>query len=343
MKRMRTTMRGERRGIVGAWVVVAFVALAGAAAMSFDLGRLAIAAQRAQDVADGAALAAATQLPFESDARAAALRTVGANQTDGLGWPVTCESSDIVYIPPNGTVEGTALGPWAQAMTVTTHADVDYTFARIFGLTGKSLSRSATVIRAPVEGIPIATMWIAEDTPLDYGTQINMLMADGPHYAGIPGSFGFLQEPTGCTADWFTLLQGYGLTAEDIETSFVNLGDSVFARTGVTVGNFKKALLSDNGDARLERGTTGDFQYDTFNSYQPDNPRIMLVPLVSYLGDSGSNAEFRIEKFGAFWLEGVNQGQKEIWGRFIEFDFPGGDPNSELTTETGVYATELIH
>lgn len=343
MKRMRTIMRGERRGIVGAWVVVAFVALAGAAAMSFDLGRLAIAAQRAQDVADGAALAAATQLPFETDARAAALRTVAANQTDGQGWPVSCENADITFIGPNGTLEETVLGPWAHAMTVTVHADVEYSFARIFGLTGRSLSRSASVVRAPVEGIPIATMWISEDTPLNYGEQINMLMADGPHYADIPGSFGFLQEPTGCTADYFSLLQGYGLTAEDIETSFVNLGDSVFATTGVRVGEFKKALLSDSGDARLERGTTGEFQYDTFNSYQPDNPRIMLVPLVSYLEGTGSNAEFKIEKFGAFWLEGVNQGQKEIWGRFIEFDFPGGDPNSQLTGETGVYATELIH
>ncbi len=342
MRQRLAAHHNKRAGIAGVWVAVAFVALAGAGAMAFDLGRLAIAAQRAQDVADSAALASATQLPYENDARNAALRITAANATDGQGWPVTCDNDDIVFTAPNGTVGETVLGPWAHAMTVTVHAQVEYSFARIFGLAGKALTRSASVVRAPVEGIPIATMWIAEDTPLDYGTQINMLMADGPHYAGIPGSFGFLQEPTGCTADWFKLLQGYGMTPQDIETSFVNLGDSVFARTGVTVGNFKKALLQDNGNARLERGTTGEFQYDTFNDYHPANPRIMLVPLVSYLGGTGSNAEFRIEKFGAFWLEGVNQGRKEIWGRFIEFDFPGGDPNSELTSETGVYATKLM-
>ena len=332
----------NRSGVVGAWVVVALVALAGAAAMSFDLGRLAIAAQRAQDVADSAALAAATQLPYENASRAAALRMTAANATDGLGWPVTCDSSDIVYTGPNNTVGDTVLGPWAHAMTVTVRTGVEYGFARIFGMTGRSLSRSATVIRGPIRGIPIATMWIAEDTPLNYGQQINMLMADGPHYAGIPGSFGFLQEPTGCTADWFSLLQGYGLSEQDIETSFVNLGDTVYARTGVTVGNFRKALQSDQGKSRLERGTTGEFQHDTFHSYHPANPRIMLIPLVSYLGDTGSNAAFRIEKFGAFWLEGINQGQKEIWGRFIEFDMPGGDPDSQLTTQTGVFATKLV-
>jgi hypothetical protein len=219
---------------------------------------------------------------------------------------------------------------------------VDYSFADMFGLPGRTVTRSASVVRAPVEGVPIATIWIAHDTPLDYGTQINMMMASGPHYADIPGSFGFLQEPPGCTADWLSLLQGYGLTAEDIETSFVSMGDSVFARTGVTIGNAKKALVDDQGNSRLERGTSGEFAYDTFTSYDPANPRIMLVPLVSYVGDTGSNAEFRIEKFGAFWLEGFHQGKKEIWGRFIEFDMPGGDPNSQLTSETGVYATELM-
>lgn len=344
MKRMSAAshIRDRRAGVTGAWVVVAFLALAGAAAMSIDLGRLAIAAQRAQEVADSAALASATKLPYETPARAAALRTAAANNTDGCGWPVYCSNDDLVFTGPNGTAGTTVLGPWAHAMTVTVHADVDYSFADLFGLTGASLTRSATVVRAPVEGIPIATMWIAKNTPLDYGTQINMLMADGPHYAGIPGSFGYLQEPVGCTADWFKLLQGYGLTPQDIETSFVNLGDSVFAKTGVDVGSLKKAFVSDGGCSRLERGTTGEFQYDTFNDYHPDNPRIMLVPLVSYIGDTGSNAEFKIEKFGAFWLEGVDQGQKEVWGRFIQYDMPGGDPNSQLTSETGVYATKLI-
>ncbi|MGI5818071.1 MAG: hypothetical protein ACOX9R_08230 [Armatimonadota bacterium] len=343
MRRMMSSANAKRAGVVGAWVIVAFVALAGAAAMSLDLGRLVLSAQRCQDVADSSALAAATQLPYEAPARAAALRTAQANATDGAGWPVECTNSDIVFVGPNGTIDGHTLGPWAHAVKVTVRGPVEYTFAKVFGLMGATPHRSATVVRGPIRGVPIATMWIAEDTPLNYGEQINMLMADGPHYAGIPGSFGFLQSPPGCTADWFSLLQGYGLTYQDVESSFVNLGDTVYARTGVTVGNFKKALVDDGGKSRLERGTSGEFAGDTFGNYHPANPRIMLVPLVSFLGDTGSNAAFRIEKFGAFWLEGINQGQKEIWGRFIEFDMPGGDPDSQLTSQTGVFATKLIH
>jgi hypothetical protein len=342
MDAIRNSTNSRRAGVVGVWVVVAFVALAGAAAMSFDLGRLALAAQRSQDVADAAAFAAAPKLPYESDARAAALAVANANNTESSALPTHCTDSDLTFVGPNGTVSGTTLGPYAHALEVKVHTDVDYSFARLFGLVDETITRSATVVRAPIEGVPIATMWIAHETPLNYGDQINLMMASGPHYAGIPGSFGFLQEPPGCTTDWLSLLQGYGLTTQDIESSFVSFGDSVYAKTGVTIGNVKKALVSDGGVSRMERGTTGDFAYDTFNSYDAANPRIMLVPMVSYVGDTGSNAEFKIEKFGAFWLEGFNQGQKEVWGRFIEYDMPGGDPNSQLTSNTGVFASKLM-
>lgn len=337
-----TFMRSPRAGVAGAWVAVAFVALAGAAALVVDLGTLVVAAQRCQHVADAAALAAGSYLPSESDARAAALATVAANNSEGTGWPVECTAQDCTFFGPGDTVEGRVLGPYACALQVTVRADVNYTFGRLFGLNRAVAERHATILRAPAEGIPLCTMWIAHETPMVYGQRISLLMADGPHCAGIPGSFGFLQSPPGCTANSFELLQDYDLTQQDIETSFVNLGDSVWADTGVDVGTFRKALETDLGRARLERGTTGKFQYDTFNDYHEDNPRIMLIPLVTYLGGTGSNAEFRIEKFGAFWLEEVNGGQKEIWGRFIQYDLPGGDPNSSLTIDTGVYATKLI-
>jgi uncharacterized membrane protein len=119
MRRMMSSANAKRAGVVGAWVIVAFVALAGAAAMSLDLGRLVLSAQRCQDVADSSALAAATQLPYEAPARAAALRTAQANATDGAGWPVECTNSDIVFVGPNGTIDGHTLGPWAHAVKVT--------------------------------------------------------------------------------------------------------------------------------------------------------------------------------------------------------------------------------
>ena len=342
---MRRTLQGKirgRSGLAGAWVIVSFMALAGMAALVIDLGQLVIAAQRCQDVADAAALAGAPYLPYSNTAKAAALATAVANNTDGTGWEVECTSADITFYAPGETIGTTVLGPWAHGLEVTARAPVEYTFSRILGISGAVAQRRARIFRGPVEGVPICTMWIAHETPLAYGQLQNLLMADGPHYAGIPGSFGFLESPPGCTASWDKLLQGYGLTYQDIETSFVNLGDSVWAKTGVAVGHWRKALVDDKGTSRYEVGTSGKFAGDTFENYHADNPRIMLLPLVSYLGGTGSNAEFKIEKFGAFWLEGVNQGQKQIIGRFIQFDLPGGSPNSQLQSETGVFATQLM-
>ena len=337
--------RSPRAGVAGAWVAVAFVALAGSAALVIDLGSLTIAAQRCQDVADAAALAAGTGLPYEATARQKALATVGANNSEGGGWPVVCEPADCrYYVGPGTTADGVELGPWSHAMRVTVHAPVRYTFARILGVEGATAVRSATVLRAPSNGIPLCTMWIAHNTPLNYGQQMNLLMASGPHCAGIPGSFGFLQSPPGCTASSFKLLQAYGLTLQDIETSFVTFGDSVWADTGVDVGSFRKAFESDQGRARLERAAANpEWADDTWDGhYEKDNPRILLIPLVTYVGGTGANAQFHIEQFGAFWLESVQGGQKTITGRFIEYDLPGGDANSSLTSSGGIWATKLV-
>lgn len=334
--------RGWHRGLIGPWVAVALVALLGAAALSIDIGRLVVAAQRAQDMADSAALAGGCKLPSAQEARDTSVDTISANNSEGTGFQVQCEASDITFYSSSDEVPGYGtLGMWAQAICVSTHAPVQYSFARIVGLEGATATRSATVVRAPVAGLPICTMWIAEDTPLT-GEPQQLLMADGPHYAGIPGSFGFLQPPDGCSASFFDLLQGYNLTSQDVEESFVGTGDTVYAETGEMVGQWKKALEQDGGDARLERGTSGDWASDIFTDYQPNNPRILLIPLVSYIGGTGSNAAFKIEKFGAFWLEEVNQGQKEILGRFIQYDFPGGDPNGTAINEGGVFATALV-
>jgi hypothetical protein len=68
----------------------------------------------------------------------------------------------------------------------------------------------------------------------------------------------------------------------------------------------------------------------------------MLIPMVTYLGGDGSGAEFRIERFGAFWLEDVQGGQKIVTGRFIEYDLPGGDPNNGAQFDDRVFATKML-
>jgi len=345
----------SRSGLAGVWVAVALVALAGSAALVIDLGSLVVAAQRCQDVADSAALAAGTKLPYEQVSRTSAVVTAAANNTEG-GWPVVCRPEDCEHFSgPGVTVDGIELGPYADLMRVRVRAPVHYTFGRILGIGGATAVRSASVLRAPVNGIPLCPMWIAantdigDDLPPDERPIISLLMADGPHCADIPGSFGFLQSPPGCTATGFELLQADDLTREDIETSFVyradedagTPGSTLWADTGVDVGSFRKALERDQGHARLERAEAG-WPNDPWWAPKPDNPRIMLIPMVNYLGGTGSNASFEIVRFAAFWLVEVHGGQKIIDGRFIWYDLPGGDPNSTLEQDSGIYATKLV-
>ncbi|MGC9320365.1 MAG: pilus assembly protein TadG-related protein, partial [Armatimonadota bacterium] len=354
--RILTVRRGARRGlglslnsrgIVTGWVVVALVALLGAAALAIDIGSLVVAAQRCQDVADSAALAAAASLPGATEVRTVALETVSANNTEALGWQVTCSEADVQMLSPGEVVSNEPLGPFAYGVEVTVHAPVDFGFARVLGLEGVTAHRSAVAVRGMVDQVPICPMWIDSATELNYGVQQELLMADGPSYEGIPGSFGFLSPPDGCTASWFELLEGYGLSEQDYQTSFVSKEDTLTAYTGVNVGGWVKALSNDKGCSRLERATDpdGNWADDTFEAYQPDNPRILLVPLVNYIGDSGTNATFEIVSFAAFWLEDVDgtTDDKKIIGRFIDyFDLAGGDVDSGLTDSSGLFAVKLV-
>lgn len=335
------------RGVVTGWVVVALVALLGAAALAIDIGSLVVAAQRCQDVADSAALASAASLPTATEVRAVALQTVSANNTDASGWQVTCSEADVQILSPGEVVSNEPLGPFAYGVEVTVHGPVDFGFARVLGIEGVTARRSAVAMRGMVDQVPICPMWIDATTELNYGVQQELLMADGPSYEGIPGSFGFLEPPDGCTADWFTLMEGYGLSEQDYQTSFVSKEDTVSAYTGVNVGGWVKALSNDKGCSRLERATdpNGKWAEDTFEDYQPDNPRILLVPLVTYIGDSGTNATFQIESFAAFWLESVDgtTDDKKITGRFIDyFDLAGGDVDSGLTDSSRLFAVKLV-
>lgn len=335
------------RGLATGWVVVALAALLGAAALTIDIGSLAVAAQRCQDVADSAALAAAASLAAEAEVRAVALQTVAANNSDASGWKVTCSEADVQILSPGEIAANEPLGPWAYGVEVTVYGPVEFGFARVLGLDSVTAHRSAVAIRGPVDQVPICPMWISANTELNYGVQQELLMADGPHYADIGGSFGFLDPPDGCTADWFTVMEGYGMTEQDYQTSFVAQGDSAFAYTGLSVGGWVRALANDHGRSRLERATDpeGKWYLDTFENYQPDNPRILLVPRVTYIGCSGANAEFRIEGFAAFWLEYTDPtgADKKIIGRFIDyFDLAGGDVDSGLTSSSGIFAVKLV-
>lgn len=348
MSHIRPTRRGSlftprlfstRRGFTLVMMAIVLVIIMGCVAMTVDVGRIMIASQKAQNAADASALAAAPLLGTPSEALAEARDTITANNQSAGEYTVICGNSDIVYYGPNSTVPGFgALGPYARAIVVTAHIPLRYTFGAALGLSQTMVTRRAIAVRAPTDGVPISPMWISHPTPYTKYEYQNLLMADGPHFAEIPGSFGWLEIPKEMDAKWSQVLEGYPpLSETDLELSYTETGDVVWAKTGLAVGHWATPLRN-----RMARADA-EFPGETYMNCSPDNPRIMLIPLVSYNGGTGSNANFTVEKFGAFWLDSIVTGGKDkvINGYFIDYAFPGGGLNA-LSTVEGLYTYRLV-
>jgi Flp pilus assembly protein TadG len=340
--------KGQRGSVVGL-VAVALVALLGSIAVAFDLGRVVTAAQRTQDVADGAALAAMQDFPSTSydQARWRIGTTVTANNVTTRGIVCTCNTgtgltADVTFYAAGSSVPGYGtLGPVGQATRVNVRAHVPFYFAPALGLSATEVMRYAVCVVAPVTGgIPILPMWITETTPYQYGTSQQLLMATGPSYPGIPGNFGWLTPPSG-SQDFNDLLKGYNLSQALLNANVVNIGDTVWGLTGERTGQWQQALQRDS-DSRMSRATWAPFTGDTFSNFHKDNPRIMMVPICTYVDSSGSggNAKFTITKFGVFWLESVASSGKSVTGRFIQYILPGAAHGGN-GSDTGLWTTFL--
>jgi hypothetical protein len=318
--------------------------LLGIAALSVDVGRIMMAAQRAQDVADAAAFAGGATLKYPDQALISAQQTVSANNQVHQGFPIVCNyvadssSSDIRYFAPYTYVPSYGwLGPYAKAIQVTTHITVPYTFGRALGLVDKSVTRRATAVRAPVGGCPIAPMWVSHPTEYHYGEYQQLLMADAPHYAGIPGNFSWLALPPGVSASWRDVIAGLPLSDADVEALFVDIGDDVTGYPGLSTGQWVAGL-----EERIERAENGPWAGETWDNCSPNNPRILIIPLVSYLSGTGSGATFNIERFGAFYLDSASAdgNPKHIDGRFIRYTLPGAGIEP-LSDDIGLFSYRL--
>ncbi len=144
----------DRKGVAGAWMIVAILALIGMAALVIDIGRMTVAAQHLQNVVDGAALAGAKKLPDRDVAQAALGGMVQVNNQETPAWPVgITPQQDVQFFGEGVVVQGYGiLGPNEEAVEVTGHVVVDYVFGRIFGLQTATVTRSATALASGSRG-----------------------------------------------------------------------------------------------------------------------------------------------------------------------------------------------
>ncbi|MFP3905239.1 MAG: pilus assembly protein TadG-related protein [Armatimonadota bacterium] len=170
-------MRNSRQGVVTVTAIVGILAILGIAALTIDIGRMAIAAQRAQDIADAAAIAGAQSLPDTSLADTKIADIVAANN-DAIPWPeVTVDiDSDVTYYYPGDDVpEYGVLGSDEHAVAVTTHMDDEFLFARATGQNDMSLAR--TSVAKVTEGDGVLPCLFAGDE----AEWMNGLVMNGSH------------------------------------------------------------------------------------------------------------------------------------------------------------------
>ena len=107
----------------------------------------------------------------------------------------------------------------------------------------------------------------------------------------------------------------YGIYLKNGDPYRVAVGDQILAETGDMNGPTNQAIQND-ADSRMNRAALAPFTSDTYQSFHPGNPRIMILPLVDWTGISGSKP-VPVKGFAAFWLDGSSGGK--ISGRFVRY------------------------
>ncbi len=312
-------------------VVVALACMMGLAGLVLDIGRGVIAVQRCQAIADVAATAGATALPNATTSRFRAADIVSANNTADGGMPVTVSDRDIIVYPPNSTNTGLAapydnLGPSCSVMKVTARIHVQYFFANVLGISGADCSRTAAAVCGPLAGIAISPIWMwFEDGNYSYGTTYNV-------YEGKEGqpirSFGLAAFVGSGTTNIAHFIQGNNLTPNEIIAATFRIGDLLPVTNG-NHGGVWAAGFDSSPDGRLYRASRPPYNTQTMSNFTPDNPRILIVPLLH--GDPTNGGSAVIDQFGAFWMEGDKfvGNKSQMWGQFVQYYLATGevDPN----------------
>lgn len=305
-----TRIGRDERGTVLVLAAAVMTVILGFAALATDVGVLVLARNRLQNACDAAALAAAQELPATTAAREKAAEYLEYNGVNPEEAVISFDSA--------GT-----------RVTVEASRQVNFTFARVFGLSGSEVSARASAVFGSVKSITGVVPFGIPDQALVYGQEYKLKAGSHDEYG--PGNYGALAlEFRGASNYENNLKYGYGGT--------LSVGDWVLTEPGNMSGpteegvNYRLSLCPHTPKC-------------TIDSYHPDCPRIMIVPIFDPTTLSGRD-EVKIVGFGAFLLRGVEGTGNEsvVSGYFLRMVPPEGlrytlDPNG---ADYGLHAAKLV-
>jgi hypothetical protein len=311
---------------------ILIIVLLGMVALAVDVGRLYLHRQQLQTACDAAALAGGIELPDKAKATIEAREAALANGMDMYA----------VSFPADGlTLTG------ATKIRVDGQRTVQHGFAQVLGFQSRPVGAHAVVLRTETVGwasgrvVPWGIPWYGpEGDPYEYNNGVEYLLKVGSRTSLTDGS----TAKTGGNFYPLALERSLGdggsggaVYEHDITWGFdgpIQVGDITDTEPGNMVGPTRHAVVTDD-DSLFVRATQDPWADDTWSHYDYGNPRIVLVPIISPLGNGRTEVE--ILGFASFWVESCKG--HEVRGYFIDYTIPDAGGSGP---DYGVFAFRLI-
>ena len=280
----------DESGSVLVMFSVFLVVMLGFSALVIDIGALRLEKSRLVNAVDAAALAGARELPDEAVAEEIAVSYVEYNSVEPSEVSVTFDSVN-------------------RSITVSATRHRDFVFGPVIGIPSGQVHASATAQFGAVTGARGIVPFGIPEQELTYN-QLYTLKAGSKDDYG-PGNYGALAlELPGAKAYTENIKHGYN--------GVIKVGDEIPTEPGNMSGPTTDGVEYRINQCQHSPGCT-------YDKYQPNCSRIMIVPIYDPKDLSGKST-VTIVGFAAFFVEGVEgSGNKNnVTGYFLERIPPEG-------------------
>lgn len=295
--------KNDEKGSVSILVMLMMIVLLASTGAVIDVGIVLVNRTQLSNAMDYAALAGAQELPDNiSDAKAVASDYLIENNVNPSDVTITV------------AVDG-------KSISITGNREVKYTFLRILGLDGTSVSAQSKVILGAANSIKGGLRPFAvEDFPYAYGAEVILKQGAGDGYHGNYGVVAL--GGSGASIYEANALYGYSGT--------VTIGDEINTEPGNMANVSNQLQTYINGIS------------DTFDNHTRKSDRLWTVPLVDSLEENGRGTVV-VSGFAQVYVETIQKrsGQIQITARFIKF-VVNGDIDTSVV-DHGTYGVKLVN
>lgn len=294
-------LRDERGGAI-VILAVALTVLLVVTALVIDIGSLYSVRVNLVNTADAAALAGVALLPQDPQgAIGEAEKFASLNQVDECKASISLDQRKI---------------------TVIVNQQVDYSFARIFGLTSRLVTAKAVAEVSPLSAAVGVIPFGIEKQNLIFGQLYRLKEGGGSGYNGNYQALAL--GSTGASNYKDNIMLGY--------KGKISINDWLKTETGDMSGPTKSGV-----NQRIKSCNDGC----SYADYQPNCPRVVTVPMIDSIEVNGRN-EVLVVGFARFFLAGVggSGNNNYVQGHFLEelADGEGGSNGQDF----GLRSTKLI-